>query len=565
MTTETIPTTQHAVQLTGAERLELNSEKPVPKPGPHQILARVEAVGLCFSDLKLLKQFDQHARKGAIVGGVDDSVLTEHPSYVPGDKPTVPGHEVACRIVAVGDKVQHHKVGERCLVQTDYRDLPTAGSNAAFGYNFEGGLQEYVLLDERLIIDRRGERFLIPVGEQSSASAVALVEPWACVEDSYVVQHRRGLTPGGRLLVVADSDHEVKGLDHCISAQAMPGAVTAMVATPAQREPVATLGPALTDAESITALPDEGFDDIIYFGSDAATIEQLNDKLATRGMINIVLGSGRIGRPVNIGIGRIHYGLTRWVGTKGEDAAESYRHIPESGEIRKGDRILVVGAGGPMGQMHVIRNICSGLSGIEVVGTDFDDARLESLRIKAEPLARANNVKLQLLNTAKQAPEGEFNYIALMAPVPDLVAQAIGQSATDAIINIFAGIPAPVKHEIDLERCIANRCFMFGTSGSVIDDMKIVLRKLEAGQLDTNTSIDAISGMAGAADGIKAVEERTLAGKIVVYPMLHDLGLTPLSDLPHRFPTVAAKLHNGQWTREAEQELLKAATEEATG
>ena len=37
------------------------------------------------------------------------------------------------RIVAVGNAVKQHQVGERCLVQTDYRDLRTPASNAAFG------------------------------------------------------------------------------------------------------------------------------------------------------------------------------------------------------------------------------------------------------------------------------------------------------------------------------------------------------------------------------------------------------------------------------------------------
>jgi D-arabinose 1-dehydrogenase-like Zn-dependent alcohol dehydrogenase len=61
-----LPATQHAVQLVGPGELRLTGTKEVPTPGPHQVLARVEAVGLCFSDLKLLKQFSQHARKGEI-------------------------------------------------------------------------------------------------------------------------------------------------------------------------------------------------------------------------------------------------------------------------------------------------------------------------------------------------------------------------------------------------------------------------------------------------------------------------------------------------------------------
>src|SRR5262249_4136475 len=143
-----------------------------------------------------------------------------------------------------------HKVGERCLVQTDYRDLPTASSNAAFGYNFEGGLQEYCIIDERVAIDSKGDRFLIPVGEEKSASAVALVEPWACVEDSYVNKERQSTKQGGKILIVVEPGHKQEG----VSGQAV-------------------------DPSKVAALPNEGFDDIIYFGANKQTIEILNDKL----------------------------------------------------------------------------------------------------------------------------------------------------------------------------------------------------------------------------------------------------------------------------------------------
>jgi L-sorbose 1-phosphate reductase len=196
---------------------------------------------------------------------------------------------------------------------------------------------------------------------------------------------------------------------------------------------------------------------------------------------------------------------------------------------------------------------------ILVVGTDVDDARLASIQKKAEPFAAANGVSLKMVNTVKTPMTERFSYFALMAPIPALVAQSIRDSKPGCLINLFAGIPAPTKHELDLDTYIANRCFMFGTSGSTIRDMKIVLQKVTSGQLNTNCSVDAISGMAGATDGIAAVENRTLAGKIIVYPMLHDIGLIPLADLHKRFPTVAAKLDQGQWTKAAELELLRVA------
>jgi len=530
----------------------LNKDKPVHQPGPRQILAQIEAVGLCFSDLKLLKQFTDHPRKAEIIRGLSADVLAEIPSYVPGDKPTVPGHEAVCRIVAIGPDVQHHKLGERVLVQTDYRGLATPGSNAAFGYNFEGALQEYVLMDERVIMDpASGQRFLIPVPEELGSSAVCLVEPWACVEDSYVSPERQGPKAGGRMLVVAEAGRALLGLE---ALAAIAGSRMAVCGDESQRATLGALGAGLV--ASIADLGDATFDDIIYFGSDAATIAALNDRLANRGLINIVTGGKAIGKPVSVGVGRVHYGMTRWIGTVTSDACESYKHIPATGELRAGDRVVVIGAGGPMGQMHVIRNVCSGIAGVQIVASDVDDSRLALLMHKAAPMAAARGVNLTAANSTRPAAAQTFSYFALMAPVPVLVANAISQADDKAIINIFAGIPAPTRFDLDLDAYIHRRCYMFGTSGSVIRDMEIVLGKVRKGDLDTDCSVDAISGMAGAIDGMAAVENRTLAGKIIVYPSLHDVGLIPLSQLASHFPTVAAKLNGGFWCKAAEKELL---------
>jgi len=555
------PATQYAVQLVGPSQLRLNRDKTVVPPGPRQIVAKIEAVGLCFSDLKLLKQFADHPRKAAIVSGLDADTLATIPSYVPGELPVVPGHEAVCRIVAVGPDVRHHRLGERVLVQTDYRDLKTPGSNGAFGYNFEGGLQEYVLMDERVILEQAsGKRFLIPVADSLGASVVALVEPWACVEGSYVSPERTGPRGGGRMLIVADAGSAVRGLPAACQ-DGLPGGVMCVCAEPSQRQAVRAMGAPTTDVATLADLDEASFDDIIYFGHDPAVIEALNDRLATRGLMNVVTAGRSIGRPVSVGVGRVHYGLTRWVGTVADDASVAYGHIPATGELRMGERVLVVGAGGPMGQMHVIRNLCSGVSGLSIVASDTDDGRLNLLMHKARPLADAHGVTLTAHN-ATRSPEAaprQYTYYAIMAPVAPLVADAIRTAADGAIINIFAGIPAPTKHPIDLDAYIAKRCYMFGTSGSVIGDMEIVLAKIAAGRLDTDCSVDAVCGMAGAIDGLDAVEHRTLAGKIIVYPALRETGLIPLARLADHYPTVAAKLRDGSWCREAETELLSVA------
>ena len=561
MDSKELPKTQHAVQLVGPGELRHNAAKEVPYPGPCQILARVEAVGLCFSDLKLLKQFSQHARKTEILEGIPGDVLAEIPSYVPGDRPTVPGHEVVCRIVAVGDKVTRHRVGERCLVQTDYRTLRTGSSNAAFGYNFEGGLQEYVLMDERVVMDpESGERFLIPVADDWSASAVALVEPWACVEDAYANQERRRLKPGGRLLVIVEEGHRMEGLADAIS-QSKPACVYGIGASKEELAAPLSAEVILEKAANLSALPGDFFDDIVYFGARRQTIEGCNDKIAAGGIVIIVTGGRKIGEPVSVGIGRVHYGMTRWIGTSGDRADDALQMIPPDGEIRPGDRIAILGAAGPMGQMHVIRDIRQGTPGISIVAADVDDSRLEALARKARPLAEAEAVKLRFVNTTREPLAGRFSYFALLAPIGSLVADAVRTSLEGCIINIFAGIPAPTRQALDLDAYIANSCYMIGTSGSVIRDMKIVLGKIERGRLDTNCSVDAISGMTGALDGLAAVESRTLAGKIIVYPELHGLGLIRLSELPRLYPTVAAELQDGQWTAQAERELLRVAAQ----
>jgi threonine dehydrogenase-like Zn-dependent dehydrogenase len=548
-----IPETQYAVQLVGPDELVLNKSKEVYAPGPHQILCRVEAVGLCFSDLKLLKQFSSHVRKSRVVSGVDPDILIEIPSYVPGEAPTIPGHETVVRIEAVGPEVVDFQPSERFLVQTDYRWVRTATSNGAFGYNFEGALAEYVLMDERVITSPQGESMLLPVSEDLSGSAVALVEPWACVEDAYVSTERTRLKKDGHMLIVADTEVTANTLKKLFSKYGKPDRITWLTGTPIP----AGLGITTDRATSMSVLTDAGYDDIIYFGSDAKVVEILFAKVALNGILNIVQCGYKFGRKVVAMIGRVHYGGIRIVGTVGSDPAESMKVIPETDEIRSGDKINVVGAGGPMGMMHVIRNICQGIEGISMCASDVDDNRLATLTKIAAPLAEKNAVKYKTFNPTKEEITESFDYTALMAPVPALVTASVTNTAERGLINIFAGIPATVTSKIDLDAYIEKQLYFIGTSGSTLDDMKRMLEKTESGRLDTNLSVAAVSGLAGATDGIRAVENRSIAGKIVVYPACKDLPLVPLDKMNEKMPQVAECLNDGLWTREAEQKLLE--------
>jgi len=547
----------------GADKLQLNTSKEVHPPGPRQVLAKVEAVGLCFSDMKLLHAFESHPRKGPIVGGIDPAVLAEIPSYVPNEQPTVPGHEVCARIVAVGDQVTHFKVGDRYLVQADYRHLPTADNNAAFGYNFEGALQEYVLLDERVNIGPDGESFLVPVSDDPGASSIALIEPWACVEDSYCSQERTGIKQGGRMLVAEDASGvppDPINISVLLTEDNRPGELTIVGFGDELRAAISKaarhLAINLRAVPSLDGLADAYFDDIIYFGCLRNSIEILDTKLGEGGVLNIVTNGRKIGESVDLDVGRVHYAHTRIVGTTSGDPSSSYHHIPSTGELRPGDVLLVVGAGGPMGTMHVVRALSMEAGPSKIIASDLSDERLTALARRAGSVMQDKCIEFELNNPKSDGPIGQqVDYVALLAPVPALASAAVPQLRKGGILNLFAGIKSGTNASIDLDHYIENELYMFGTSGSTVEDLYAVLTKVDRGELETNASVAAITGMRGAIEGLEGVNEQRYEGKVIVYPWLQEMGLIELTALAESHPQIAAKLNDGMWTKEAEEAL----------
>jgi len=303
-----------------------------------------------------------------------------------------------------------------------------------------------------------------------------------------------------------------------------------------------------------------GLDDIVYFGSDAATIEQLGALLGARSLLCVVLGGASIDRRVKLDVGRIHYDFTRYIGTAGSDPAEAYASIPADGEIRPQDKVAIIGAAGPMGLMHTVRTISLGLPGVAVDAADVNDERLAHLAAVVDATAAERGVPLRVVNSMTSPLEPGYTYLTCLVPVPALLSQAVDLAAGGAIVNAFAGFPAGTLAELDLQGILERHVFLLGTSGSEMSDMRSLLDKLETGALDTSISLDAVCGMAGFSDAIDAVNNRTSGGKIMVYPQLHDLGLVRLSELERELPSVAAALVEGRWTPAAEAALLATAT-----
>ena len=170
----------------GLERLR-RDEIAVPEPKDEEIVIRIDAVGLCFSDIKIIRAGASHPKLWW-------QNLGEHP--------LIPGHEVACTVVKAGKKVppEYAKPGNRYLIQCD---IYIKGRSCAFGYGMDGAYVQYGIIDAR-VWRGEGRSYLLPFREELSSVATALIEPWSCVRGAYRLKYRNAPVSGGKVLIVGD-------------------------------------------------------------------------------------------------------------------------------------------------------------------------------------------------------------------------------------------------------------------------------------------------------------------------------------------------------------------------
>jgi threonine dehydrogenase-like Zn-dependent dehydrogenase len=561
-----LPKRQHTWFLYGAglENLGVDGkpvEHKVPGYAPDQVLIRCDATGLCFSDVKVLNQGGEHTR-----------IRRDLRMY-----PVVTGHEAVVTIVGVGEEWKDKfAVGQRFVVQAE---LFYQGVNLAFGYALPGGLTQYQAIDEK-ILDGDDGCYLIPIADSTGYAEAALTEPWACVVHSYRLNYRQGVKDGGACLMVGGEGAEqlvlgktfAEGKPARIVAANLPAALLDRVkATGAEVVEIACNGQcggldAIVDAHTAGI----GFDDIIVCGKlSPACLEAVSTKLAKFGVLNIVC-SEPVGQQVAVDVGRVHYEYWYYTGNPGPDISASYGCHRTPTELKPGGTAWFLGAGGPMGQMHVQR-ACEMPNGPSlIVATDIDPTRLDELRERFIPAAEAHGRTLLVLNPTEFTPEAfeaklreisggrGFDDVVALVPVPALVEQAAAYTAPDGLLNIFAGLARGTKCSLTLEDIYLRNMRWIGSSGSKISDMVETLRLAETGELLTANAAAAIGGMNAAAEGMRLVKEQTVPGKIIIYPQIADLPVTRLSDLKDVLPTVAARLRDGKyWTNEAEAELLR--------
>ena len=193
---------------TGYNSVEL-CKVPTPKPNENQILARVDAAGICTSLLKLIEQGSKHQ----LLSGWDIEKW-----------PIILGDEGSITLVDVGESlVNEYKPGDRYVIQPAvdhkpinhterYHNNGLGIQKVAVGYSLPGHLAEYILIPEEVI--KAGCLRPIPDAKIPYAHA-SMGEPISCVISSqdhhmHLIQQdgisqrstQKGLLKGGITVVV---------------------------------------------------------------------------------------------------------------------------------------------------------------------------------------------------------------------------------------------------------------------------------------------------------------------------------------------------------------------------
>lgn len=553
----------YGVGLESLGRDRQPEQASVGAPGPDQLLTRVDAAGLCFSDIKIIQLGGGHPR----LHGRD--LATD---------PIIPAHEAALTVVAVGENLQDkYAVGDRFVVQAD---IDFKGVNMAFGYMLPGALEQYVMVGEEMLAGDDG-CYLVSVASQTGHAEAALAEPWACVVRAYRDVRRSGLKHGGCVWVVGSEGAEklryaLPGAEYLpvprrIVLTDVPPAIAGQVRDLAGGggvDVVTTAALQEVDAASLVKkyTDGRGFDDIFVLGGGPEAIEAADPGLARGGILTIV-ADGPPSRPVNLDVGRVHYDSTYYTGAPPSNPLAGYRKARGLAPLA-GGKTWIVGGAGPMGQMHLQMALEASSRPAVLLVSDIDDARLETAQERFGPLAEENGVQMLTINPTKMspqqfdarlreiAPEG-FDDVLTMAAVPALIEQSAGYLADDGVINLFAGVARGTTAAIDAGDIMQRGIRLVGSSGSGIEDLKQTIHLTETGQLSPARAVAGIGGLEAAWDGMEAVRDGTFAGKIIIYPQISGLPLTRLEDLAQVLPEVADKLGPALlWTAEAEQALL---------
>jgi threonine dehydrogenase-like Zn-dependent dehydrogenase len=532
--------------------------RPVPNPASDQILVRIDSVGICFSDVKLIQQGENHPK----LKGIDLEKT-----------PTRPGHEVSFTVVGMGDNLQEQfEVGQRFAVQPE---VIQGGIYKTYGFNIPGGLTQYQLIGPELLSTDDGIS-LVEVDESISWAEASLLEPWGSVISGYDLKRIEPKLNGKMWIIGGSPDlpqfifSEFLNFPELILLSGITENLESQIRSSARNVQVKDLDQEYDFAGiSSEYAGSQGFDDIVLLEPRSPELVESLISLAARGgKINLV-GSQPLTNPVSLDVQRIHYDHITIVGNTGPDIAESYRPQRNRRELKPGGTTALIGAGGPIGQMHFQRalNLASPPNRILVI--DKNQERMDRLKGQFPDGGRMGNPELHFINPEQTQTslisdirecinEQWIDDVVVLVPNSAIMEDALSILRDDGMINLFAGTPSGTSISFDLSRVYLGNLQISGTSGLNKHYQQKALQLSGQGDIDLNEPIAAVGGMFAAAEAIRATEERIYPGKIIIYPQVVDLPLKSIKTLGEEYPSLADKLKHGiYWSDEAERCLME--------
>jgi len=531
----------------------------IPEPGDNQLLVRIDSMSVCYSDVKILKQGGSHPKLYNRNLAVD---------------PTRLGHEISLTIVKVGQNLrQSYQPGQRFAVQPD---IYHQGKVTAYGYTIPGGMVQYHLIGDEVLKTDAGV-CLLPLDEEMGYAESSLLEPWGCVMAAYTQRRRLAPKQGGVMWIVGQpGDSTVFTFSAGLEAPAtviltdVPASIRQLAASAGARI-IERNGLAPADYVSVSQelTNGAGFDDIVVLNPHSASaVSQIVRCLARRGACNLV-GTQPLDGLAQVDFGRLHYDFIAFVGTNGTDIAGAYGEARNRCELRARGTAVFIGAGGPMGQMHVQRALELPNGPQRIIATEISDERLKTLSDMFTPLAEKHGRTLLSFNP-KTSPQSFRDFVmaatnqlgaddvVVSVPSASLMEEGDTVMKPDGMLVLFAGVPNGTMGKVNLSNVYLCNAQYTGTSGLTIHDQASVMERRVAGTLSPGRSVAAIGGLETAAQAIESVTEGKYPGKVVIFPQIHNLPLTSLKELQDRLPAVAAQLGDDQmWTNAAEEALIE--------
>lgn len=532
----------------------------VPGPNDDQLLVRVDSVGMCFSDVKLIRQGGSHPK-------LYNRNLAEEPTRL--------GHEAALTVITVGKNLRdQYQPGQRLAMQPD---IYQNGKSTAYGYTIPGGLIQYHLIGAE-VLDTDAGACLLPLAGDLGYAETALLEPWGCVMAAYTQRRRLAPLPGGTMWIMGQPDDTTP---YQFSAHLNAPATIILTDVPPQVAMLAQqsgaqmivrngVGPAEVAALAAAETGGQGFDDIVLLAPRSAElVSTVARHIARRGTLNLV-GTEPLDGLVDADVGRLHYDYIAFVGNLGPDIAASYGEARNRCELTPNGATVMVGAGGPMGQMHVQRAIELPDGPRLIIATEISDMRLAALAERFAPLAEANGRTLLTFNpqTAVNQTLHDFVYqatdqlgaddVVVCVPVASLMEEAATLLNENGMLVLFAGVPNGTMAPLDVSAVYLHNAQFTGTSGLTLADQALVMERALAGSLSPSRSVAAVGGMEAAQDGVVAMMDGRFPGKIVIFPQINGLPLLGLDELAEQHPDIGQHLADGKWwTPAAEAALLE--------